>query len=108
MRVSGRTVDVGAETCAAAINGEVDAEGRARLRLHDGVELPSTERELDGTAGIVAEQPAVTEGHIGEHAGGEHVPLIERGVALVESVVVGVQIADGIEAEIAVGVVDVV
>src|SRR5260370_17765390 len=56
---------------------------------------------------MAAEDLATTEGQVVESAGDEDMADVERRVALVQLAVVDVQGADGVEAEVAVGVVDV-
>ena len=107
VRLEDRTGDVGAEAVGAAVGRVDDREGRACLSRDDGVHLPAADDEVEAAVHIGAEHAAATDGEVGQGADDEVVTNVERRVALVEAAVVGVEGADGVEAEVAVCIVDV-
>ncbi len=92
----------------AAVARVDERERVAGLSLHDGVELEAADGSVDGVVEMRAEELSAAEGQVVEEAADEDVALVEAGVSLVEGVVVDVELADGVEAKVAVGVVDVV
>ena len=103
-----RTSLVRAQAIAVAIVRHADhRERRTGLSRDDRVQLPATGKQFEATAPVPAKHLSMTERQVIQSAADKHIALVKSRVALVERVVIDVNRTDGIEAEIAIGVVNV-
>ena len=90
-----------------AVGGVIQRERAAAFRLDDRVDLEAADDGVHRVVDVRGEELAVAEGKVIEETADEDVLLVQAGVPLVDGVVVDVELRDGVEPEVAVGVIDV-